>query len=38
VRAPVTSERPLSIEADGELLGHTPATFELLKAVLRLKV
>ena len=38
VRASITSERPLPIEADGELLGHTPATFELLKAVLRLKV
>ncbi|MBA3585431.1 MAG: diacylglycerol kinase family lipid kinase, partial [Gemmatimonadetes bacterium] len=38
VRASITSERPLRIEADGELLGHTPATFELLKAVLRLKV
>ena len=38
VRASITSERPLPIEADGELLGHTPATFELLKDVLRLKV
>ena len=38
VRASITSERPLPIEADGELLGHTPATFELLKGVLRLKV
>ena len=38
VRASITSEQPLPIEADGELLGHTPATFELLKDVLRLKV
>jgi diacylglycerol kinase (ATP) len=38
VCASITSERPLPIEADGELLGHTPATFELLKDVLRLKV
>jgi diacylglycerol kinase (ATP) len=38
VRASVTAERPLMIEADGEVLGHTPATFELLPEVLRLKV
>ena len=38
VRVSIISDRPLPIEADGELLGHTPATFELLKDVLTLKV
>ena len=38
VRVSISAERPLLIEADGEVLGHTPATFEVLKDALRLKV
>ncbi|MFN2586595.1 MAG: diacylglycerol kinase family protein [Actinomycetota bacterium] len=38
VRCSITSERPLPIEADGEVLGTTPATFEVLRDVIRLKV
>jgi YegS/Rv2252/BmrU family lipid kinase len=38
VRASIESARSLPIEADGELLGHTPATFEVLRDVVRLKV
>jgi diacylglycerol kinase family enzyme len=38
VRASIDSSRPLPIEADGELLGHTPATFEVLRDLIRLKV
>lgn len=34
----VDAERPLLIEADGEVLGTTPATFDLLPSVLRLKI
>lgn len=34
----VESERPLLVEADGEVLGTTPATFDLLPGVLRVKV
>jgi diacylglycerol kinase (ATP) len=34
----VDGERPLLIEADGEVLGTTPATFDLLPGVLRLKI
>jgi diacylglycerol kinase (ATP) len=34
----VDGERPLLIEADGEVLGTTPATFDLLPSVLRLKL
>lgn len=37
-KASVTADRPLLIEADGEVLGHTPATFEVLRDCLRLKV
>ncbi|HEX2241027.1 MAG TPA: diacylglycerol kinase family protein [Actinomycetota bacterium] len=37
-RLSITSERPLLIEADGEVLGHTPATFELLRDAISLKV
>jgi diacylglycerol kinase (ATP) len=33
-----TANHPLRIEADGEVLGHTPARFELLKELLNLKV
>jgi len=38
VRLSITAEERLPIEADGELLGHTPATFEVIKDVIRLKV
>ncbi|MFN2388840.1 MAG: diacylglycerol kinase family protein [Actinomycetota bacterium] len=38
VRASISADRPLLIEADGEVLGHTPATFELLKEAISLKV
>jgi YegS/Rv2252/BmrU family lipid kinase len=38
VRASITSEVPLMVEADGEVLGTTPATFEILPEILRLKV
>lgn len=38
VKLSITSERPLPIEADGELLGETPATFEVLKDLILLKV
>jgi len=34
----VESQQPLLIEADGELLGTTPATFEIVPRALRLKV
>lgn len=37
-RLSITSDRPLLIEADGEVLGHTPARFELLPEAIRLKV
>jgi len=38
VKVSISTEVPLPIEADGELLGHTPATFEVLKDAIRLKV
>jgi len=38
VRVSITSDRPLPIEADGQLLGHTPAVFEVVKNVISLKV
>jgi diacylglycerol kinase (ATP) len=34
----VDGERPLLIEADGELIGTTPATFEILSRALHLKI
>lgn len=34
----ITAERPLPIEADGEVLGTTPATFEVLRDAILLKV
>jgi diacylglycerol kinase (ATP) len=36
--AEVDADRPLLIEADGEVLGTTPATFEVLPNLLRLKI
>ncbi|MGI8708451.1 MAG: diacylglycerol/lipid kinase family protein [Actinomycetota bacterium] len=38
VKVSITADRPLPIEADGEVLGETPATFELLPDAIRLKV
>ena len=38
VRCSIEADRPLLIEADGEVLGHTPARFEVLRDVLSLKV
>ncbi len=38
VRCSITSEHPLLVEADGEILGYTPASFEVLKGLLSLKV
>ena len=37
-RLSITSERPLLVEADGEVLGHTPASFEVLRGAIHLKV
>jgi diacylglycerol kinase (ATP) len=37
-RITVDSERPLTVEADGEVLGTTPATFTVLPQVVRLKI
>jgi YegS/Rv2252/BmrU family lipid kinase len=37
-RVEVTTKSPLRVEADGELLGTTPATFSLFENALRLKV
>jgi YegS/Rv2252/BmrU family lipid kinase len=34
----VEAERPLPIEADGEILGNTPATFEVLAQAIRMKL
>ena len=38
VRISIEADRPLPIEADGEVLGTTPATFEVLKDILSIKV
>jgi YegS/Rv2252/BmrU family lipid kinase len=38
VKLSVTSDPPLLIEADGEVLGHTPATFEVIRDAIQLKV
>jgi YegS/Rv2252/BmrU family lipid kinase len=34
----ITTDRPLRVEADGELLGTTPARFSMLKRTLHLKI
>jgi diacylglycerol kinase family enzyme len=34
----IDAERPLPIEADGELLGTTPATFGVLAQPIRMKL
>jgi YegS/Rv2252/BmrU family lipid kinase len=38
VKISVEADRELLIEADGEVLGHTPARFEVLKDIILLKV
>jgi diacylglycerol kinase (ATP) len=38
IRVAVRADRPLEIEADGELLGTTPATFQIVPRALRLKL
>ena len=38
VRVSVEAERPLLVAADGAILGHTPAAFEVLRDELRIKV
>ena len=38
VRVSVAADRALLVEADGEILGRTPATFEVLRDAVRLKV
>ena len=38
VRVSIDADRPLRVEADGEVLGFTPATFEVLRDVINLKV
>ena len=38
VRLSLESDRPLQIEADGEILGFSPARFEILRDALRIKV
>ncbi len=37
-RVSITSDPPLLVEADGEVLGYTPARFEVLRDVISLKV
>ena len=37
-RIEIAPERPLHVEADGRVLGTTPATFEVLRLALRLKI
>jgi len=34
----VEADRPLPVEADGEVLGFTPATFEVIPGALLIKV
>ena len=34
----VDADRPLAVEADGRVLGSTPATFSVLRRALRLKI
>ncbi|MEA2476775.1 MAG: diacylglycerol kinase [Actinomycetota bacterium] len=38
VRLSITTDRALRIEADGEVLGYTPATFEIVRDAIKLKV
>jgi diacylglycerol kinase family enzyme len=34
----VEASRPLWVQADGEILGTTPATFEVVPQAIRLKI
>jgi len=34
----IESDRPLAVEADGEVLGQSPATFDVLPGILRFKI
>ena len=36
--ASLAPDEPMLVEADGEVLGHTPASFEVLRAPLQLKI
>jgi diacylglycerol kinase (ATP) len=38
IRVAVRADRPLPVEADGELLGTTPATFQIVPGAIRLKL
>jgi diacylglycerol kinase family enzyme len=38
IRVAVRADRPLPVEADGELLGTTPATFQIVPRAIRLKL
>jgi diacylglycerol kinase (ATP) len=38
VRVSIEADRPLRVEADGELLGFTPASFEVIRDAVNLKV
>ncbi|HWL64804.1 MAG TPA: diacylglycerol kinase family protein [Actinomycetota bacterium] len=38
VKVSIEADRPLRIEADGEVLGYTPATFEVVRDAISLKV
>lgn len=38
VRCSIEADPPLLVEADGEVLGHTPARFEVIPEAIRLKV
>jgi diacylglycerol kinase (ATP) len=38
VRVSIEADRPLPVSVDGAVLGHTPATFEVLSEAIRLKV
>ena len=38
VKCSITCDRPLLVEADGELLGTTPASFEIIRDAISLKV
>lgn len=38
VRCSIETDRPLRIEADGEVLGYTPASFEVIRNAIKLKV
>lgn len=37
-RVEVVADLPLQVEADGEILGFTPATFEIIEKAIRLKI